>query len=108
MKHNSATTIKCRFSNQVHKLIDPFYGVKRSERWKTKPTSLTDKEKVELFDKLVALHRETSEELSACFYKRREKKRLAIAREKSGYTAKKRAKKEAQKAFKYTKDTLKV
>lgn len=97
MKHNSATTIKCRFSNQMNKLIDPFYGIKRSERWRSKPKSLTDKEKLELFDKIVALHRESSEELSTCLYKRREKKRLAIAREKSGYTAKKRAKKVAHR-----------
>ena len=99
MKHNSATTIKCRFSNQIHKMLDPNIGVKRSDRWKIKKVELTDKQKLELFDQIVKSHKECSEELSACLYKRREKKRLSIAREKSGYTAKRRAKKESQKAF---------
>ncbi len=99
MKHNSATTIKCRFSNQLHKLLDPNVGVKRSERWKIKKVELTMLQKLELFEQIVKLHNETSTELSNCLFKRREKKRLAIAREKSGYTAKKRAKKASQKTF---------
>jgi len=99
MKHNSATTIKSRFSNQVHKMLEPNVGVKRSDRWKTKKVELTDKQKLELFEQITKLHKECSEELSACLYKRREKKRLAIAREKSGYTAKKREKKERGRLF---------
>lgn len=99
MKHNSATTIKCRFSNEVHKMIDPYYGIKRSERWRCKIAPLTKKEKAEMFDKIMKLHTEISNELSACYFKRREKKRIQKYRDESGYTAKKREKKLRQKAF---------
>ncbi len=52
MKHNSITTIKCRFSNQVNKMINPYFGVKRSNHWKKKVVKLTDEEKQEV-EKLV-------------------------------------------------------
>ena len=90
MKHNSITTIKCRFSNGVHKMIDPYYGIKRSERWKHKKKELTDAEKIELFDKIVAFHKECSEEISHGLFKRRERRRIRKQRELNGYVPKKK------------------
>lgn len=76
MKHNSITTIKCRFSNQVNKMINPYFGVKRSNQWKKKVVKLTDEEKIKLFDEIYKLNMEISEEISSGLYKRREKKRV--------------------------------
>lgn len=75
MKHNSITTIKCRFSNQVNKMINPYFGVKRCDRWKRK-SPLTDQEKIKLFDEIYKLNQEISNEISNGLYKRREKKRV--------------------------------
>jgi len=94
MKHNSITTIKCRFSNGVHKLIDPYYGIKRSERWKHRPKELTNADKVKLFDEIAKLHNECSEEISSGLYKRRERKRKMKLREANGYVRKKKTSKE--------------
>ena len=67
MKHNSATTIKCRFSNLAHKLLDPNYGNKRRDAWKTRNKVYTNAEKIEIFDKLKALDLVISDELSSCY-----------------------------------------
>lgn len=83
MKHNSITTIKCRFSNQVNKMINPYFGVKRSNRWKKKVVKLTDEEKIKLFDEIYKLNMEISEEISSGLYKRRDKKRVIYDRIKS-------------------------
>jgi len=90
MRHNSVTTIKCKFSNGVHKMLEPNIGVKKSQRWRSNTKQLTDKEKVELFDKIINLHKECSEEISAALYKRREKKRVQAERAKRGYVPKKK------------------
>lgn len=92
MTHNSATTIKCRFSNLAHKLLDPNYGGKRRDAWKIKNKVYTDKEKIEIFDKLKALDLVISEELSSCYYKRRKKKHVQNARLERGYVPKKKTK----------------
>jgi len=90
MKHNSITTIKCRFSNSLHRLLDPKFGIKRSERWKTSNKNLTDKEKVKLFDEIMKIHNECSTEISDGLYKRRQKKRIQKEREARGYTPKRK------------------
>jgi len=94
MKHNSITTIKCRFSNGVHKMIDPYYGIKKSDRWKHRPKKLTDAEKVKLFDEIVIFHKECSEEISRGLFKRRERNRKRKLREANGYVRKKKTSKE--------------
>ena len=73
-------TIKCTFSNSVHKLLNP-NPVKNSEKWRAKKTPLTDKEKVELFDKIMELDSETSRLLGKYWYERREKRRVAKKRQ---------------------------
>lgn len=90
MRHNSVTTIKCKFSNEVHKMLEPNINVKKSQRYRTKTKELTGQEKLDIFDKLVALHQECSAEISAALYKRREKKRVQAYRVKTGYTPKRK------------------
>ena len=90
MRHNSVTTIKCKFSNGVHKMLEPNVGIKKSQRYRVNTKELTDAEKVEIYNKLVAFHQECSEEISAALYKRREKKRIQAERTKRGYVPKKK------------------
>lgn len=93
MKNNSGTAIKCRFSNKVHKLVNPYYGVKNSKRYKVKITKLSEKEKAERYDQIVALDNQTSNDLGSFFFKRREKRRIYKARVERGYNFKKKTKK---------------
>ena len=93
MKHNSITAIKCRLSNSVNKVLNPYFGVKTSQRWKHQVTKLTDAEKIKLFDELVKLNQETSSEISSALFKRREKRRVEKARVERGYVAKKKTSK---------------
>jgi hypothetical protein len=90
----SATSIKLRFSNAVHKMLEPNLGVKRSQRWREKKVNLTDAQKLAKYEEIVKLHNEISEEYTKCLFERREKRRVEKARKERGYVAKKRTKKE--------------
>jgi hypothetical protein len=91
---SSSTSIKCKFSNMVHKMLEPNIGIKRNKRWSVKKVVLTNEEKIKLFDEIVLLHSKISEEYSSCLYKRREKRRVQKARLERGYVSKKKTKKE--------------
>ena len=99
MKHNSVTTIKCRVSNEIHKMLTPNIDVKKSQRWRKSNTELTNAQKIELFDQIAKLHKECSEEISSALYKRREKKRVAAQRIINGYVPKKKTTKEQYEAM---------
>lgn len=73
-------TIKCTFSNAVHKLLNP-NPIKNSEKWRVKLPELTTEEKAELFDKIVELDKESSRLLGKYWYERREKRRVQKLRE---------------------------
>jgi F0F1-type ATP synthase delta subunit len=92
-KITSAISIKLRFSNAIHRILEPNLDLKKSQRWRKQKT-LTDKEKIELFDKIVEIHKESSEEYTKCLFDYRENKRLVVARTARGYYEKKRAKRE--------------
>ena len=95
MKQNPTTAIKCKFSNAVHKILEPNINVKTRERWQhRKKYELTDKEKIELFDKIVAMHSTTSAELTHYQYDKRKKKRIYNDRVARDYNFKKKTKKE--------------
>ncbi len=95
MKHNPTTAIKCHFSNEVHKLLEPNINVKKRQRWQHKKiTELTDAQKLEIFEKILILHQETSNELTSYQYNRRQKKRIEKARVERGYVPKKKTSKE--------------
>jgi len=93
MKQNPTASIKCKFSNEVHKILEPNIDMKARDRWKNKKP-FTDKEKLEMFDKILVLHSECSNELTAYQFDKREKKRIYKARVERGYNFKKKTKKE--------------
>ena len=74
-------TIKCTFSNSVHKLLNP-NPVKNSDKWKVRKQQLTNEEKIELFNQIVELDKQTSNLLGKYWYERREKRRVKKRREK--------------------------
>ena len=105
MKQNPTTTIKCKFSNAVHKVLEPNIDIKRSQRWsKREVYNLTDKQKLEIFDKILSLHGECSNELTNYQFDKREKKRIHKARVERGYVFKKKiSKKDYEKNLELTK-----
>jgi len=74
-------TIKCTFSNSVHKLLNP-NPVKNRDKWRVKKVELTNEEKIALFDQIAELDKETSNLLGSYWYDRREKRRVQKIREK--------------------------
>jgi len=93
--NNPTTMIKCKFSNAVHKILEPNIEIKRRDRWRHRNKyEFTDKEKLEMFDKIMKLHNECSNELTGYQYDRREKRRIHKDRVERGYVFKKKTKKE--------------
>ena len=93
--NNPTTMIKCRFSNDVHKLLEPNIELKRRDRWEHRDKYiLTDVQKLEIFDKIVELHLQCSNELTNYQYYKRKKRRIHKARVERGYKFKKKTKKE--------------
>lgn len=93
--NNPTTMIKCKFSNDVHKLLEPNIEIKQRDRWKHRDNyKLTDAQKIELFDKILELHKNCSTELTNYQYDRRKKRRIHKARIERGYVFKKKTKKE--------------
>ena len=94
-KTNPTTMIKCKFSNEVHKILFPNYTAKASERWKLRDKNkFTDTQKIEMFVQIMQLHNQTSTELTNYQYDKRSKKRIHKARVERGYVFKKKTKKE--------------
>lgn len=86
MKNAGKTTtmLKAKFSNKVNRIINPnptkgksAYQVRREIE------KMTDAQKLEMFNKIVQAHVETSNELTSYLYERREKKRTIKRREAS-------------------------
>lgn len=90
--YNPTMMIKSKFSNQVHKLLEPNIDVKKCDRWRghfRERYKLTDEEKIKIFNEIVKLHQECSNELTSYQFQRREKKRIHNARVERGYFEKK-------------------
>jgi len=95
VKQTPATAIKCKFSNEAHKLLEPNIDIKARQRWQNRHKyELTDAQKIELFDKIMTLHNECSRELTNYQYAKREKKRIHKARIARGWKPKKHTSKE--------------
>ena len=95
MKQNPTTAIKAKFSNEVHRLLEPNIDVKTRARWQYRQKyQLTDAQKVALFDQIVELHKECSKELTSYQYDRRKKRRVQKARIARGWKPKKHTSKE--------------
>lgn len=89
--HNPTMMIKSKFSNQVHRVLEPNIDVKNSERWKYGSRyKFTDAQKLEMFDKILKLHAECSEELTSYQRDRSAKKKLAKERAARGWVSKKK------------------
>jgi len=96
MKTNNTSAIKAKFSNAVHKILEPNINVKRSERWIQAYQSkykFTNEQKLKMIDEIIALHRDCSNELNSMFYKRRYKRAIQEARVARGVKPKKRTSK---------------
>lgn len=72
--------IKSKFSNQIHKLLNP-NPVPHRERWKHKKPVLTQEEKAKLYDEIVKLDEEISNELRNYWWDRKFKNRVQRLRE---------------------------
>ena len=57
--------LKASFSNSVHKVINPEYNKKASER---KKRNFSPEEKIAMFDKIVSLDNEVSSRISSVKY----------------------------------------
>jgi hypothetical protein len=93
--NNPATSMKCRFSNQVHAILEPNIGVKRSERWKKEyreKYNFTDEQKLQMINEILKLHNELSNELVSYKFERSKKKRVQRERASRGYVSKKKTK----------------
>jgi hypothetical protein len=91
MKINPTAMIKSAFANAIHKLLEPNINIKRSQRWKFKDKyKLSDSEKLEIFDKIMEIHENSSYELVNYKNKKRTKKIVNKLREERGYKKKKR------------------
>jgi hypothetical protein len=91
--NNPTTIIKCKFSNAVHKILEPNLEVKGRDRWKHKK-EYTNSEKLEMIEQILLLHKECSNELTSYQFEKREKRRIHKARVERGYEFKKKIKKE--------------
>lgn len=88
--YNPTMMIKSKFSNQVHKLLEPNIDVKQKDRWRFRDKyKLSNEEKIKLFDQIVKIHDDCSYELTKFQFERREKRRIHKARVERGYFEKK-------------------
>ena len=94
-KHNPTMMIKSKFSNQVHRILEPNIEVKKYERWKQEYRDrykFTDAQKIEMFDEIMKIHAECSTELTNYFADRSYKKWISKERAARGWVSKKKQK----------------
>jgi hypothetical protein len=97
MKTNNTLSIKAKFSNAVHKIVEPNIGVKRRDLWQKQyqdKYKFTDAQKLQMMNEILILHRDCSNELNSMFYKRRYKRAIQEARIARGVKPKKKTSKE--------------
>lgn len=95
MKNTKTEMIKAKFSNAVHKILNP-NPIKNRDKWRVKQQPLTDKEKIAMFDQIVQLDKEISWELGSYWYGRRDKKRRDKARVERGWKPKEKTPKKVE------------
>ncbi len=91
-QQSNKTALKCKFSNEVHKMLEPQIDLPAFKR--RSQTKFTEKRKVELFDQIYALHIETSNAIRAINADKRNKKQVQKLRAERGYVPKKKTSKE--------------
>jgi ClpP class serine protease len=97
-KHNPTMMIKSAFSNKIHKLLGvcTHYKTTSREYWAclNERKKLTDEDKVKLFDEVMRIYKETSDEIKNYRKNRNLKKWVNRGRENRGYVPKKKTSKE--------------
>lgn len=97
-KHNPTMMIKSAFSNKIHKLLGVCTHHKTTSReyWEclNKRKKLTDEDKVKLFDEVMKIYNETSDEIKNYRKDKNLKKWVNRRRENRGYIPKKKTSKE--------------
>lgn len=79
-KSNVTMAIKCKASNQIHKILDP-KPCKTRDKWrKENQVTFTDAEKIAAFDQIRKIDAACSDMLGHVNYNHREKKRIAALR----------------------------
>ena len=76
---NKTTQLKCKFSNEVHKLLEPNWNKTKEERTKLGVVRFTDAQKIELFNNISLLHNESSKRITTSKFKKRAAKRKYLA-----------------------------
>ena len=80
--HNPTMMIKSKFSNLVHKILEPNIDIKGHERWRHRDKyKFTDEQKIAMFDEIKKVHDECSNELTNYQFDRRIKKHVRKLRE---------------------------
>ena len=98
MKNTKTEMIKSKFSNAVHKIINP-NNVKTTEQWKAM-RYITAEQKIQMFDQIVTLDNDTSMELRCYWFNRGEKRRIQKARIARGVKTKIKTSKAQYEAMK--------
>jgi hypothetical protein len=87
-QYNPTMMIKSKFSNLIHRLVDPCFGIKKysKEYWECinnqHRNPLTEKQKAEKYDEIMKIYHECSAELLNYRMDRNNKKRVKKLREK--------------------------
>ena len=71
-QNNKVKQLKCAFSNAVHKILEPNFDKKVSER---KRNNFSNEQKLEMFDKIMSLHNESSNRIAIHRFNKRSAKR---------------------------------
>ena len=93
MKNNPTTMIKCKFSNEINKVMNSLltdqyqksYHYTKIWARKRKLQEMKDKEKLELLDKILSIYESCSSELGNYRDKKIYKKKIHKARVERGY-----------------------
>ena len=95
MKNTKTMMIKSKFSNAVHSILNP-NPIKNRDKWRVKTQPLTNEQKIAMFDQIVELDKEISNELGSYWFDRRWKKRRDKARVERGWKAKQKNKRKVE------------
>ena len=76
-QNNKVKQLKCAFSNAVHKILEPNFDKKVSER---KRNNFSNEQKLEMFDKIMSLHNESSNRIAIHRFNKRSAKRTKVVK----------------------------
>lgn len=80
--------MKAQFSNATHRILDPHWNKTNVERRKAGVVRFTNEQKIEMFDKIMQLHKEINMRISDVRFNKRAAKRKYLAMVAEGKTPK--------------------